>query len=27
LHGGAGLSSAAPSYFIGFGYSILLHVR
>jgi hypothetical protein len=24
LHGGAGLSSAAPSYFIGFGYSILL---
>jgi hypothetical protein len=25
FHGGAGLSSAAPAYFIGFGYSILLH--
>jgi hypothetical protein len=24
FHGGAGLSSAAPDYFIGFGYSILL---
>jgi len=26
LHGGAGLSAAAPGYFVGFGYSILLHV-
>ncbi len=25
LHGGVGLSAAAPDHFIGFGYSILLH--
>ena len=25
FHGGSGLSSAAPDYFIGFGYSILFH--
>jgi hypothetical protein len=25
FHGGAGLSAAAPDYFIGFGFSILLH--
>ena len=25
FHGGAGLSSAAPDYFVGLGYSILLH--
>ncbi len=25
LHGGVGLSKAAPDHFIGFGYSILLH--
>jgi len=25
LHGGIGLSAAAPDHFIGFGYSVLLH--